>query len=129
MKFLNDMFLTDSQPTGNDLPEVADGKTVKVTLNKEHTIYKAHFPGNPITPGVCIIELVGELLGERLGCRLMLSRIANLKFVSPISPLKTPEVEVSFATVTATDTECKAKGTITAAGEVKTKFSLIFDRK
>ena len=29
----------------------------KVRLNASHVIYKAHFPGMPITPGVCIIQM------------------------------------------------------------------------
>ena len=30
----------------------------QVQLNADHYIYRAHFPGNPITPGVCLVQMV-----------------------------------------------------------------------
>ena len=33
----------------------------KVILNPDHLIYKAHFPGQPVTPGVCILQIIQEL--------------------------------------------------------------------
>ena len=39
-----------------------DGRHVyTIRLNPEHFIYKAHFPGEPITPGVCIMQIAIEL--------------------------------------------------------------------
>ena len=35
---------------------VSEGETVRIQLHPEHVIYQAHFPGSPITPGVCIIQ-------------------------------------------------------------------------
>lgn len=55
-------------------------------------IYAAHFPGEPITPGVCIVqmskELVEELLSEQRStlCKLMITKVKNVKFLSIISP-------------------------------------------
>ena len=116
MKLLNDMFTV----TGGDADRVV------LALNAGHTIYQAHFPGNPITPGICIVQLIGELLAERTGRRLSLQKIVNLKFVAPLSPVENPVIEVNFASVDDTGSECKAKGTITAAGAVMTKFSVVF---
>lgn len=101
-----------------------DADHVKIELNAYHLIYQAHFPGNPITPGVCIVQIIGELLGGRLNRKLSLSRISNLKFNSTISPVQNPVVDVNFTSVEATETECVAKGTITDGEDVKTKFSL-----
>lgn len=58
-------------------------------------IYAAHFPGEPITPGVCIVqmgkELVEELLSEQRStpCKLMIMKVKNVKFLSIISPNET----------------------------------------
>ena len=90
---------------------------VAVRLNGGHEIYKAHFPGNPITPGVCIVQMIGELLSDRCGRRLSLSKIVNLKFVAPIS----------FTLVDDTATACKGKGTITSGEQLLTQFSLVFN--
>ena len=36
-------------------------------LDASHVIYQAHFPGEPITPGVCIIQMAKELLEDHTG--------------------------------------------------------------
>lgn len=100
--------------------------SIGVRLNATHPIYRAHFPDHPITPGVCLVQMVGELLGDRVGRRLQLSKVVNLKFIAPISPLEKPDLEVRFAAVDDDGTQLKARGSIEDGGEVLTKFSLVF---
>ncbi|MBR1872240.1 MAG: hypothetical protein IJ795_03420 [Bacteroidales bacterium] len=54
-------------------------------------IYKAHFPGYPITPGVCIVRIVTEMLhpGQTL------SSARNIRFVSPLMPGDEARIEES----------------------------------
>ena len=117
MKLQNEMFTIMNQ--------TADQTDIR--LNGSHVIYQAHFPGNPITPGVCIVQMIGELLSDRCGRRLSLSKIVNLKFVAPISPVDTPDIEISFTLVDDTATACKGKGTITSGEQLLTQFSLVFN--
>jgi len=117
MRLQNEMFTVVSEAIDE----------MQIRLNAEHFIYQAHFPGNPITPGVCIVQIIGELLQNRLGGKsLMLDRIVNLKFVSIISPTEHPEVTVKFSSVQPEEDECKVKGTLEAEGTVLTKFSVVF---
>ena len=37
-----------------------------IRLHSDHFIYQAHFPGEPITPGVCVVQIAKELLEEHL---------------------------------------------------------------
>lgn len=99
---------------------------VSIAFCPEHVIYKAHFPGKPITPGVCIIKILGELLERKTGCSLSLREVKNLKFVNPISPIDDPEVDVSFQEIVQEEAEVRARGVISVPGKVYTKFSLIF---
>ena len=61
-------------------------------------IYQAHFPGEPITPGVCIVqigkELVEELLAEQTSKSqtLEIIKVKNVKFLSVISPNETKQL-------------------------------------
>lgn len=119
MKLQNEMFTVVS--------ESAD--EVNVRLHADHFIYQAHFPGNPITPGVCIVQMIGELLQNRLGRSLSLAKIVNLKFVSVINPIESPELTIRFGSVASDESECKAKGVIEVKGNVMTKFSLLFVNK
>ena len=67
-----------------------------VELNPSCVIYQAHFPGEPITPGVCIVqigkEVIEDLLLEQSSAsrRLEIIKAKNMKFLSVISPNETP---------------------------------------
>lgn len=62
------------------------GFQCQVRLNAEHTIYQAHFPGNPITPGVCLLQMATELLEQHYGERLELHTADAIKFRKPVTP-------------------------------------------
>ncbi len=64
----------------------------RIRLNPGHEIYKAHFPEQPITPGVIIVRMAMELLSEALGRKAHLVGAPNIKFSSPLFP----QAEVDF---------------------------------
>jgi 3-hydroxyacyl-[acyl-carrier-protein] dehydratase len=119
MNLLNSMFRLLSWEEG-------DAPTAHVALNADSTIYRAHFPGNPITPGVCMLQLVGELLEDRRQGTLVLQEVKNLKFVSPLSPVDTPEIAVTFGRCTLDGDTLAVRGTIVHGDTIFAKFSLIY---
>ena len=64
----------------------ATGATVR--LLPESPVYRGHFPGYPITPGVCLVEIALELMEEMAGQagKVRLVAAKNIKFTSPIMP-------------------------------------------
>ena len=114
----------------NDFFTILDdtGSTVTIGLNREHVIYKAHFPVKPITPGVCIIKIVTELLERKLGVQLQLSQVKNLKFVDILSPLQNPEVEACFDLIQPLAKGYKVKGILRHGDHIFTKYSLTYER-
>ncbi|MBO4427119.1 MAG: hypothetical protein J5771_01355 [Bacteroidales bacterium] len=58
----------------------------RIRLNPDHTIYKAHFPELPITPGVILVRIGVELLGDLLGRKVRLVGAPNVKFTAPVYP-------------------------------------------
>ena len=101
---------------------------VTVGLHADHPIYRAHFPGSPITPGVCLIQLIGELLEQRQAVSLRLAGVTSLKFAAPISPTDTPVVDCLFTMVVDSGPTVKAKGVVQAGDQTMTKFSLVFNK-
>lgn len=99
--------------------------TYQIELNAEHFIYKAHFPSNPITPGVCIIKIITEILEQRLNRKLLLTKISNLKFISTISPVENKQVYIQMK-IKQIDESCNAKGFIKNSETIVTKFSLVY---
>ena len=66
---------------------------VTVLLNGDSPVYRAHFPGNPITPGACLLEMGRELASAVVKKDLSLEKADNIKFLKAIHPLQTPRVE------------------------------------
>ncbi|SET25146.1 hypothetical protein [Prevotella sp. kh1p2] len=118
MKLLGTMFRIDR--SGAD--------SCQLSLMAGHVIYRAHFPGKPVTPGVCIVKMLGELLELRLNTQLELREIRNLKFIAPISPVDDGQIEVVFDQVTQAESAVQCKGSIVWGERIYTKFSLIFGK-
>jgi len=38
----------------------------EIFINKEHEIFKGHFPNNPVMPGVCMIQIIKELTEKEI---------------------------------------------------------------
>lgn len=79
--------------------EDADSRKYGIRLNANHVIFKGHFPGNPIVPGVCQIQLVTEILEEYLGRPLFLKQVVNIKFLTVLKPDETERLSVIFKKV------------------------------
>lgn len=74
------------------LQSTAESLEATLQLNREHAIYKAHFPGQPITPGVCVMQMTQDLLVRHYGRPLRLRLAKNIKFLKVISPETTPQI-------------------------------------
>ncbi|HWZ14956.1 MAG TPA: hypothetical protein VNW95_06925 [Mucilaginibacter sp.] len=55
-------------------------------VNKDSQIFKGHFPGQPVVPGACMLQIVKDVLETALNIRLQLKKAGHLKFVSMIDP-------------------------------------------
>ena len=73
----------------------ADGATIR--LLPESPVYQGHFPGYPITPGVCLVEIALERVSEREGRPVRLVAAKNIKFMSPVLPTETTELRFNLA--------------------------------
>jgi 3-hydroxyacyl-[acyl-carrier-protein] dehydratase len=98
----------------------------EISLNPKHLIYQAHFPDNPITPGVCMIQMSGELLSDFVGKELFLHGIHNIKFMKVLSPLETDSVDVELSKIIIEEKQCKANVIFDNQDNVYAKMSLIF---
>lgn len=103
-----------------------DNNSASVELLPDSLIYKAHFPERPITPGVCIIQIVTEILGEFKGINLSLIEVKNVKFLEVLSPSETKTVSINFDKILEEDNSIKVRGTVADEAKIYTKFSLIY---
>lgn len=94
----------------------SDGKKqFTISLLKECPIYRAHFPGQPITPGVCIAQIAQELLGQVVGHTLEISEVKNVKFLHVLSPIDNPVVDIVFTAIETSGESVSAKAEVKEA--------------
>src|SRR5690606_42091472 len=58
-----------------------------IRLNADHAIFRGHFPGNPVTLGVCMMQIIKDLCEAILNKPLFLLRSSNVKFMALINQL------------------------------------------
>jgi 3-hydroxyacyl-[acyl-carrier-protein] dehydratase len=64
-----------------------DGRiSATLEINQQHEIFKGHFPGQPVLPGACMLQMVKEVLEGAIGRALRLKKADNLKFLSVVDP-------------------------------------------
>lgn len=57
-----------------------------IELNPEHDVFKGHFPNNPVTPGVCMLQILKELTEQATTTNLFIKECSNVKFMALINP-------------------------------------------
>ena len=84
--------------TLNTLQQIAANTYLcTLTLNAEHPIFKGHFPNSPVTPGVCMMQIVKNLTEQITGHQLQLTQMLNVKFTALINPELYPFLQLSLS--------------------------------
>jgi 3-hydroxyacyl-[acyl-carrier-protein] dehydratase len=79
------------------ITEDIDSKfSVIIELNLSHEIFTGHFPGNPILPGVCMIQILKELLEDHLDSKLILQNASSVKYINVIDPRVNNMIQFNF---------------------------------
>jgi 3-hydroxyacyl-[acyl-carrier-protein] dehydratase len=101
--------------------------TAQISLNKDHDIFKGHFPGNPVTPGVCMMQIVKELTEEFTGTSLFLKTASNVKFMAIINPFETPDLKIQLD-ITENEEDVKVKNTTSFGETIALKMSVNYQK-
>lgn len=103
---------------------ISDGKYVaSITLNKNHAIFKGHFPGNPVTPGVCMMQIIKEITESILNVSLTMVSTSNVKFMALINPEVNAKLTLDLEVSENEAAEIKVKNTTTFDETVALKLS------
>lgn len=101
--------------------------TAQISLNKDHDIFKGHFPGNPVTPGVCMMQIVKELTEEFTESSLFLKTASNVKFMAIINPFETPDLKIQLD-ITENEGDVKVKNTTSFGETIALKMSVNYQK-
>jgi 3-hydroxyacyl-[acyl-carrier-protein] dehydratase len=119
-------------PAGNK--NVAPGSQIqdhiaRVKLNEHHPVYEGHFPGNPVVPGVCQVQIIKEIVSEVLREEIVLVNSDNIKFLNIIVPEKHPVLEVKVCIKNKEDASWDVTGSISKEDMYFLKFKGIFQHE
>jgi 3-hydroxyacyl-[acyl-carrier-protein] dehydratase len=62
----------------------------EIRLNPGHHVYRGHFPGQPVVPGVLQLQMVKEILETALQENLRLNEMGSVKYLKLIVPNQFP---------------------------------------
>lgn len=70
-----------------------------VELNQFNAIFQGHFPGQPVVPGVCMVQIIKEILETAIGKSLQLKAADHIKFLSMVNPQESTGLQavISYA--------------------------------
>jgi 3-hydroxyacyl-[acyl-carrier-protein] dehydratase len=97
-----------------------------IKLNEQHPVYQGHFPGNPVVPGVCQIQMIKEIFSEVLHKEVSLVNSDNIKFLNIIIPVKYPVLEIKISIKKQKEEGWEVAGTISKDNLLFLKFKGVF---
>jgi len=90
--------------------------SVSIRLVQDHDIYNGHFPDVPVTPGVCQVQMVKEILEQELGKKLQLASARDIKFLSMIDPHKLHDMQLDLTYKISEQGAVQVSGLMVGAG-------------
>lgn len=107
----------------------AAGESVRssITFDRAHPVFEGHFPGHPVVPGVCMMQILREVLEDHVAHKLRITRGDNLKFLAIINPDENKEVDVDL-TYSVSDGSYNVSGSLQAGSITFFKFKGTFQK-
>lgn len=87
----------------------------RILINPEHWVFKCHFPERHIVPGVCLTQIMAELLSNEIGKPLFVREMKKVKFIGPVYPDQTPELLYAVKSITDDGSVVSVSATISNA--------------
>ncbi|MHB1922665.1 MAG: hypothetical protein ACYCOO_10555 [Chitinophagaceae bacterium] len=65
-------------------------------IEKDNEIFKGHFPGRPIIPGACMLQMVKEVLANAFGDSIRLKKADSIKFIKVLNPYNNSKLKLTI---------------------------------
>lgn len=108
-----------------------DTITALAELLPESKVFAGHFPGQPVVPGVALIDMAMYVIARALSAPVEIVTLKNAKFLSVLSPEISNEVsvEVTVKGEVDKDRDIATSVTVKNTDTVFAKFSLVIRLK
>ncbi|NGM65725.1 3-hydroxyacyl-ACP dehydratase [Sphingobacterium sp. SGR-19] len=115
--------LPDFYRVENILSSSKNAYVAAVHLNPAHPIFVGHFPDNPVAPGVCMMQILKELVEEVEQKSLFLAHASNVKFTALINPNENAVLQFDFEISHDEEGQIKVKNTTTFGETIALKLT------
>lgn len=88
---LNEYFKIADRSIIND-----DLYSYKIEMLSDSKIYEGHFPGMPVSPGVCNISVINQCASDVVKKPLRVVKVSRCRFLEVISPGKNEHLTIDF---------------------------------
>src|SRR5690606_24690619 len=102
--------------------------SASIVINKDHPVFRGQFPNRPVTPGVCMMQIIKELAEKWSASTLVLKKARNVKFMAIINPEEQPNILVTLD-VEEEEGMLSVKSTTSFEDTVALKFSGVFQKE
>lgn len=107
------------------IKELENSFLVYITIDKQHPIFDGHFPGNPVLPGVCMVQMLTDIINSESKETLVLNEAKIIKFTQTIVPGKVSDLHFEI-TKSKLDDTVQVKATLNSNRGNHFKFSGTF---
>lgn len=98
----------------------------EIELNNKSEIYKGHFPEIPITPGVCQVQMVSEIINEALNANYTLKSARDIKFLNLINPQEIVSLHLKLSLKQSSDNELNVNAILSKDGSKYLKMRALY---
>lgn len=102
---------------------------IEFKINPGHQIFKGHFPGQPVVPGVMMVEIIKQCTERITRTGLILKTASNIKFLSVMVPEGDDFLESEISLIHQDNGDYKVHSILTDKNNIYLKFDGIFSKK
>lgn len=101
-----------------NLDKDTDGSVfnAEIEIDPNHPLFEGHFPGNPILPGVCTVQIIRELLEQSVQKSLFMIKAGNIKYLGFVNPVTMPVLSFHLQIKSADAANISCSATVSAQG-------------
>jgi len=98
--------------------------TATLEIDKNNEIFVGHFPGQPVLPGACMLQMVKEVLESNLNIKVRLKKAEQMRFPVLINPTIDNTLQLTIKYIK--ENEITVTGSLARQHEICFKFKGTF---
>ena len=99
---------------------------VAVEINPAHEIFIGHFPGQPVVPGVCMVQMLKDTLAHIYKKEFTMKSASQLKFLAILNPKEVKLLNIEISVLREDPEELYVSGIFQREGLVFLKYKAVF---